>query len=172
MHASGGVISIPLPLLVLPWVLAIGVWLAFPWIVRRTGRRDALRWVPPGLVLVGGALLWLTAGGEADGRDARATSFAAAAAALCDARTALPDERDTAVRIFWDRAHEPLHALAADTSLDRGLAATLLVTKEDVEARIADDASGDELAAPMAELRDSAVAAMAGIGMEASACDA
>jgi hypothetical protein len=165
------VIEIPLPVVLLPWLLAILAWVAFPWLARRVERPDLLRWLPPGLVIVGGALVWLAASeAEAGGHDARAMSFEAASAALCDARQALPDDRSAAVRAFRDRAHESLHVLASDPVLDRSLAAALLRAKEDVESGIARDADGGELAAPMATLVMAAERALTDLGIEAEPC--
>jgi hypothetical protein len=167
------VISIPVPLLVLPWVVAIGLWLAFPWVAARAPRPDLLRWVPPGLVVLGGALLWVSATDEAaTGHDTHDPTLAAAVSALCDARAALPGDPSRAAATFRDRAHDTLHVLAADPELDRGLAGDLLRAKEEVEARIADGASGDELTGPMDALVASATAALAGIGVEVDACAA
>jgi hypothetical protein len=164
--------SIPLPLLVLPWLLAIGVWVAFPWLAQRVPRPDLLRWLPPGLVVVGGTLLWLSAsGGPVGGHDGRAETMVAAAAALCDARAALPDDRETAVRTFQDRAHETLHVLAADAALDRGIAGELLRSKEAVESGIASGVDGDQLAAPMEVLSVSTAAALSDLGVEVEPCD-
>jgi hypothetical protein len=163
--------SIPLPLLVLPWLLAAAVWLAFPWVARRTARPDVLRWLPPGLVLIGGALLWLSAtGGSADGHHDRAAVFVASAAALCDARAALSDDRATAVRAFQDGAHDALHTLATDPALDRGHAAELLRAKESVESGIAEGAPGEDLAGPMDALLASTEVALADIGIEVGEC--
>jgi hypothetical protein len=163
--------AIPLPLLILPWLLALALWMAFPWVARRTARPDLLRWLPPGLVVVGGALLWLSASGRpADGHPDQAAAFAAAAAALCDARAALPDDRATAARAFQDGAHDALHTLAADTALDRGHAADLLRAKESVESGIAGGASGADLAAPMDALLASTAVALADVGIEAGEC--
>jgi len=165
------VIEIPLAILLLPFVAAGVAWIAFPWLARRVERPDLLRWLPPGLVVIGGALLWLSAtDAPGGGHDARAMSFAATAVALCDARRALPDDRGAAVRAFRDRAHEPLHLLAADASLDRALAADLLRDKERVEAAIASGAGGVQLQSPMAALSTSAARALADIGVEVEPC--
>jgi hypothetical protein len=167
----GGVIEIPLPLLLLPFVAAGLLWIGFPWLARRVERPDLLRWLPPGLIVVGGALLWLSAtDAPAGGHDGRATSFAATAVALCDATRALPDDREAAVRAFQDRAHEPLHVLAADATLDRTLAADLLRAKERVEAGIAAGATGAELEGAMDALAASTGTALADIGIEVEPC--
>ena len=165
-------IEIPLPILLLPWLLAGLAWFGSPWLVRRGERPTLLRWLPPGLVVVGGALLWLSAtDAPAGGHDARVTSFAATAVALCDARRSLPDDRDAAVRSFQDRAHESLHLLAADATLDRTLAADLLRAKERVESEIAAGATGVELEAPMDALATSTRMALTDIGVEVEPCD-
>lgn len=165
----GGVIPIPLPLLVLPWLLAIGTWLAFPWLAGRIGHAGTLRWVPPGLVVVGGAMLWLSAE-PADGHDARASAYASAHAALCDAEAALPGDREAAVAAFVNRAHDTLHTIAADPMLDRGLAADLLRAKQAVESEVAADASGDALAEPMTALVAATTDALADLEVEVSPC--
>jgi hypothetical protein len=163
--------TIPVPLLLVPWILALAVWLAFPWIARRTTRPDLLRWVPPGLVVVGGAMLWLSASGRpTDGHDGHATAFVAAAAALCDARAALPDDRASAVRAFQDLAHDDLHVLAAEPDLDRGYAGDLLRAKEAVESGFADEATGPELAAAMDALIASTETAVADLGITVAGC--
>jgi hypothetical protein len=162
------VIPVPAPLLVLPWLLALAVWLAFPWLSRRLGRPALLRWMAPALVVVGGFLLWLS-GDPVDGHRAPAP-YSDAHAALCDARAALPDDRDAAVRAFRDRAHDMLHTLAADPLIERGLAADLLRAKEAVESRIAAGAPGAQLVAPMNELDVRASAALQGLGLEVAPC--
>lgn len=164
--------SIPVPILVLPWLLAGAAWLAFPWLARRIGRPAVLRWVPPGLVVIGGAMLWLSSAGEpAGGHDARATSMRTAASGLCLAAASLPTDRDEAVRAFTNRAHEPLHALAADPDLPRADAAALLRAKEAVEARIAEGAPADALVDPVDELRTAFATAIDRIGIEVDPCD-
>ena len=165
----GGVIPIPLPVLVLPWLIAIGTWLAFPWLAARIGHRQVLRWVPPGLVVLGGAMLWLSAE-PADGHDAREGAYASAHAALCEASTELPDDREAAVRAFQDRAHDTLHTLAADPMLDRGLAAELLRAKEAVESDIAADAPGASMVEPMTALVARTADALADLAVEVSPC--
>ena len=158
----------PLPLLVLPWLLALGVWMAGPWLSRRIGHRERLRWVPPGLVIVGGALLWLSAA-PADGHDDGGT-YGSAHAALCGARDALPDEPELAVRLFEDRAHETLHLLAADPMLDRGVAADLLRAKETVESGIARGAAGAALVVPMDALIARSSAALDDLDVDVPSC--
>jgi hypothetical protein len=168
----GGVIEIPLPILVLPWLLAALAWIGFPWLARRVDRPHLLRWLPPGLVVVGGALLWLSASdAPAGGHDTRTMTFAATAVALCDARSALPDDRDAATRAFRDRAHEALHMLAADPALDRGLAGELLRSKEAVESGIAAGTAGSDLAGPIEALVESTARAMLDLGVEFEPCD-
>jgi hypothetical protein len=168
----GGVIELPLPLLLLPFAAAALAWIGYPWLARRVERPDLLRWLPPGLIVLGGALLWLAAtDAPAGGHDASPTSFAATAVALCDARRALPDDREAAVRAFQDRAHDPLHSLAADTALDRALAADLLRAKERVEAAIAAGEPGVALQPPMDALAASTGLALADIGLEVEPCD-
>lgn len=164
-------IDIALPLLLLPWLLAVVTWVAFPWLGRTVGRPGLLRWLPPGLVVFGGALLWLAASdAPAGGHDARTMTFAATAAALCDARRALPDDRDAAVRAFQDRAHDSLHLLAADPALDRASAGDLLRTKESVEAAIAAGVPAGELEAPMDELIAITARALADLDVEVASC--
>jgi hypothetical protein len=171
LPARRGLMTIPLPLLVLPWALAIALWVAFPWVARRTGRPDLLRWLPPGLVVVGGALLWLSASGRpADGHHGQAAVFAASVAALCDARSALPDDRAAAVRAFQDGAHDALHTLAADPALDRGQAGDLLRAKESVESGIADGTPGAGLVDPMEAIIASTRTALADVGVQVEGC--
>lgn len=164
-------IAVPLPLLVLPWLLAVAVWAAFPWLARRVGHARVLRWLPPSLVLAGGALLWLAAASsDADGHDDATANLLAAADSLCVARAALPSDVDAASQAFQNRAHDGLHELAAHPGLDRALAAELLRSKEAVESRLASGVDGAELVAPMEALVGSTLAALGGIGIEAEPC--
>jgi hypothetical protein len=163
-------ISIPLPVLVLPWLLALGTWLAFPWLVARVGNATRIRWLPPAFVVVGGALLWLSTGEDAGGHDAAARPMQSAAVALCEASAALPDDRDAAVRSFTDGAHEQLHLLAADPGLDRALAGDVLRRKQTVEALIAARASGEELSEPIAALGEATRAALGDLDIRTDPC--
>ena len=99
--------------------------------------------------------------------ESAATAYLAAHKAVCetvDLAGAGSEGLDRARRSFVDRAHEPLHELAAalDT-VDRGAAARLLEAKQRVEADLADPARagsvGHDLDALAVRVADAMVAA-------------
>ena len=91
------------------------------------------------LALVGVGVVVLAVAGD-DGSPSSAVEvggrYSPAYAGLCSARSAARSGDVAAARgAFFDRAHQPLHELAADaTARDRSAAARLLEAKESVEA--------------------------------------
>lgn len=79
-------------------------------------------------------------GGDAGDRTITVAGQPVAVARLLDAHAALcqaATEPDAARRLFFDRAHEPLHTVArALEDVDRARAASLLEAKEKVEAEL------------------------------------
>ncbi len=92
---------------------------------------------------VAASALALTGCGEDPGSAPTATTeIPGVIDALCAARDA--GDSDRARTISFDRAHDPLHELAADLSdEDRGTEARLLEAKQRVEADLTSDASPD-----------------------------
>lgn len=85
------------------------------------------------LAAIGGA----GCGRDGDGQStADADRFGAVYLALCDSETALAEsDVARAGALFADRAHQPLHELAAEVGIDdRSAAARLLEAKQVVEA--------------------------------------
>lgn len=143
---------------------------------RRLSRRRTLPAIAAGLVL-------LTGCGESSPRstatetstpeaDAEAVRFEDAQSGVCEAAAAAASDVEAAEAIFFDRAHDSLHELAAalgDT--DRVSAARLLEAKQDVEAEL-DGAARREI------VRDDlvALAAVTGgaldvLGIERAECE-
>ena len=116
-------------------------------------RSDPLLWIGA-LAVIGGWVAVVAMGGGDDGRTAEDEVVAGVCAAL-DASEGGGDAR----AVFYDRAHEGLHELAADTSSeDRRVAATLLRSKERVEALL-DGASRTETTRALRALGEAAAEA-------------
>ncbi len=92
-----------------------------------------------------------------------------ASVGVCHAIAALPDAAK-AQRAFDNEAHEALHALAADTRLDRAMTASVLESMERVESDFAGAADPDALRADLAGLLEAADDALAAIGQAVPAC--
>lgn len=82
--------------------------------------------------------------------------------AVCDAlRAAEGGDLSRARAVFYDGAHDPLHALAATTAdRDRPAAAELLEAKEGVESMLDADADPRELAQALRGLAEATAAAV------------
>jgi mono/diheme cytochrome c family protein len=89
---------------------------------------------------------------------------------VCLAVGALPDDPGAARRVYSDRARLALHALAADSRMDRSLAGELLQAKARVEADLADDAAPADLRNDMVALEGVANAALRSIGIGSGGC--
>ena len=114
-------------------------------------RSDPLLWIGALAVIGGWVAVVAMSGGDDDGRTAEDKVVAGVCAAL-DASEGGGDAR----AVFYDRAHEGLHELAADTSSeDRRVAATLLRSKERVEALL-DGASRTETTGALRALGEAA----------------
>lgn len=100
-------------------------------------RSDRARYLPPAFLLLVATFMAWSFFGDEDGQEVPAAGVGAVEA-LCAATEAAADgDSDAASAIFADRAHEPLHNLAAAVAeRDRGVAGRLLETKQGVEARL------------------------------------
>jgi hypothetical protein len=98
-------------------------------------------------------LLWLTGDEQAQPGEVDA---------VCDALRAAEDGDVSRARaVFYDEAHDPLHALAATTAeRDRPAAAELLEAKEGVESMLDADPDLPELAQALRGLADATAAAV------------
>jgi|GEM_PF-1620635 len=93
-------------------------------------------------------------------------------AALCELEGPAATDPDRAGRIFYDRAHEALHVLAAAVEpVDRAAAAALLVAKERVEADLAGPGLSDAFPDHAAHLLEATRAALGAVGLPAPSCD-
>jgi len=92
-----------------------------------------------------------------------------ASSGLCETIAALPDI-SAAERTFTNRAHEALHALAADPRLDRSVSARLLEAMENVHTDFSQVSDAAVLSEDLGQLHASADAALAVLGMEAPTC--
>ena len=112
-------------------------------------RSDPLLWVGALAVVVGWGLVLLNGSGS----DGTPSTSSAVVAGVCAALEASEDGSN-ARAVFYDRAHDDLHELAAETSaLDREVAARLLRSKERVEALL-DGPRGTETTAALGVLSD------------------
>lgn len=98
------------------------------------------------------------------------TGLLVASSGLCRARQALPDVV-SAEQAFTNFAHDPLHVLAADGRLDRGLAAKVLETMATVEEDIRASSAADTLAADLDALQAAADEALRSINEVVPPCD-
>ena len=102
-------------------------------------RSDPLLWIGALAVIVGWVAVLTTSGGGDEERPNEETVVAG----VCSALEASEDGGDPRA-VFYDRAHEGLHGLAAETSAqDRRVAAALLRSKERVE-ELLDEPPGPE----------------------------
>jgi hypothetical protein len=119
----------------------------------------------PALVLVGC--------GAGPSPSATVSPLGDAVVGVCQARAALrgsaPDA-EAADRAFTNVAHEPLHVLAADPGLERGLAARVLEAMEQVETDFRGNSDSAALDADLADLGSAAGAALAALGVEVPLC--
>lgn len=92
-------------------------------------------------------------------QSATATGLAASSSGLCQAIAALPSA-SLAERAFTNLAHEALHALAADSRINRSLRARILEAMERVEADFSESPDVAVLADDLTALQASADAAL------------
>jgi hypothetical protein len=95
--------------------------------------------------------------------------LAQASAGLCQALQGLPDVEASA-RDFTNRAHDPLHQLAADQRLDRSLQATVLQAMQQVEADYSRSVGAGILYGDLQALKDRTNVALRALGEEPPAC--
>jgi hypothetical protein len=88
---------------------------------------------------------------------------------VCAAMLAVPDTA-AAQRAFTNLAHGPLHSLAADPRLSRGMSARILETMGVVEADFGSRAASATVAADLAELHGAADGALRALGLAAPEC--
>ena len=87
-------------------------------------------------------------GGGEEGADASTGRYGGTYEALCQAsEAARQGDAEAAERLFFDRAHQPLHQLAAEVSdVDRTVAARLHEAKAATEAAVNGDGDAEVLA--------------------------
>jgi len=91
-----------------------------------------------------------------------ARTYAARWASIAEAEDGEPAGAGT---VFYDRAHEGLHELAASTvGVDRAAAARLLGAKQRVEAMLESSPTGGELVPALSELADATADAAVAVG--------
>ena len=117
-------------------------------------RSDPLLWIGA-LAVIGG---WVAVFAMSDGADDGRTAEDEVVAGVCAALEASEGGGDVRA-VFYDRAHDGLHELAADTSdQDRRVAAALLRSKERVEALL-DGPPGPETTGALRTLSEAATEA-------------
>ena len=107
------------------------------------------------------------------GQDYPVSDLTDAVAGMCEAsEAARSGDVEEARTIFIDRAHIPLHVIAAAVEDDdRRQAAAVLEAKERVETTITkDDADPEQLAGDIDELNGATTVALATLGITSSAC--
>ena len=155
--------------------LAAGVLLlGFAFLVQKTvDRRVSIALVVLGLFAFVGAFTFFNASEPSvtvDGRRLTESDANDAIRALCVARDAAGDVA-AARSAFEDRAHGPLHDIAAAIEDDdRDLAARLLVAKQAVEADLTVSRDPEQLADDLDRLVDATIVAVDALGMEATTC--
>jgi hypothetical protein len=91
--------------------------------------------------------------------------------ALCDAKDAAGRDPEEARMVFFDRAHDPLHDIAAAAEeVDRSSAARLLEAKQTVEADL-DGMAGPELASDLGALVAATRDALKQLSVSVAGCD-
>lgn len=114
----------------------------------------------------GGSSATVVLGGES----AQLSRVRDASAALCRARTAATIDAARARALFYDHAHEMLHAIARQLEqVDRTAAARLLEQKEKVEADL-DTGTTATLGSDLAALAATARAGLAQLSIEVPRC--
>lgn len=107
---------------------------------------------------------------EMRGERVPVTELRAVVDALCDATDAAERSRRTARMVFFDRAHDPLHDIAAAAGeVDRSSAARLLEAKQAVEADL--DRMAPELASDLRTLVVATRDALKALSVSVPGCD-
>jgi hypothetical protein len=105
---------------------------------------------------------------DAPGRPAAGS---AAIEGLCRIEDEGLADRDRASAIFYDRAHDALHELAAEVEdVDRAAAARLLVAKERVEQALGGDPLPETFLDELRALRRAVAETLDALGEEAPGC--
>ena len=97
------------------------------------------------------------------------SGLAGAADGLCAAMAALPDTA-AAKRDFVNQAHDALHALAADSRLERALSARVLEAMDRVEQDFDTAAAEPILGADLSSLRAAAADALGTLRIASATC--
>jgi len=158
--------------------LALGlVLLGLAFLVQKSmDRRVSIALVVLGVVgLVGSFTFLKNVGGGAtitvQGQEFQEEELQDAVAALCTARNQATGDPEAAQTTFLDRAHVPLHVIAAAVEdEDRAVSARLLEAKQTVEERFASKGDGDRLAEDMEDLLAVTVDALETLDIPASSC--
>lgn len=158
--------------------LAVGViCLGLAFLVQKSlDRRVSIALVVIGLVgLVGSFTFLQNIGGgntiTVQGQEFEEEELQDAVTAICTARNEAPTDPDAAEVAFLDRAHIPLHVIAAAVEdEDRALAGRLLEAKQAVEEEFAGKTDPDELTEGFEELLVVTVEALKVLEIPASEC--
>jgi hypothetical protein len=138
-------------------------------------RRVSIALLGLGLVLFIGSFTFLQNVGGGDtitvqGQEFETSELVDAVTAMCTARDDA-DDKEGAQATFLNRAHIPLHVIAAALEdEDRALAGRLLEVKQGVEEEFAGDADPKELADGLDELITVTAEALNVLGIEAATC--
>ncbi len=108
---------------------------------------------------------------EMRGERVRVTELHGVVDALCEAHEAAPRDPEQARTIFFDRAHDPLHDIAAAAQeVDRSSAARLLEAKQAVEADF-ERMLGPDLASDLERLVAATRAGLMELSVSVPGCD-
>lgn len=159
------------------YALALGlVLLGLAFLVQKSmDRRISILLLVLGLVAFIGSLTFFKniGGGNTvtvQGQDFTDEEFVSAVAGICAARDEV-DDPESAEATFLDRAHGPLHVMAAAIADDdRALAGSLLEAKQGVEEEFAGDTDPEELEAAMNRLMLVSVEVLNALGVRADTC--
>ncbi|MBW3595284.1 MAG: hypothetical protein KY391_06860 [Actinobacteria bacterium] len=158
--------------------LALGlVLLGLAFLVQRSlDRRVSILLVVLGLVAFVGSFTFLknVGGGTTitvQGQEFEEEELQDAVAAICTARNEAATDPEAAQMAFLDRAHLPLHVIAAAVEdEDRALSGDLLEAKQAVEEEFAGTADPEDLVDQLEELLEVTVEALQVLEIPASTC--
>ncbi len=137
--------------------------------VSKTARRPC-RWAVAVILFAAAGCQDGGAGGDGT-REASQARFQRTVAALCTSAEQAQESRAAAKRTFEDRAHGPLHELAAAVEVvDRAAAAELLRAKNLVEIDFAGSTGGRVLERELLDLLDASAQALTALRIEIPGC--